>query len=200
MSNTTRPSTRGRRNTRAGAFFEKQLRDTFTTLETWGICAMSKAPTPLKIISRAEEGVFRARIIVSGQPDFYGVLRGGRAVVIEAKHTGTAQMPTSRLLEHQAEALRRHAELGALTLVAVSFGSLRIGLIPWSEWCNLKAILGRKYVTFEDLEPHGWAVENMPAKLGLRLQQLAELPAEDMRPLCVPPLAQQTMQAAKFPR
>lgn len=199
MSN-TRPSTRGRRNTRAGAFFEKQLRETFTTLEAWGLCALSKAPTPLKIISRADEGVFRARLIVSGQPDFYGVLRGGRAVVIEAKYTATAQMPASRLLEHQEAALRRHAELGALTLVAVSFGSMRIGLIPFAEWCAMKTILGRKYVTFEDLEPHGWAVNNMPATLGLRLQQLAELPAEDMRPLCVPPLAQQTMQAAKFPR
>lgn len=185
---TTRPSTRGRRNTRAGAYFEKQLRETFATLETWGMCALSKAPTPLKIISRAEEGVFRARIIVSGQPDFYGVIRGGRSVVIEAKYTGTGQMLASRLLEHQEAALRRHAELGALTLVAVSFGSLRIGLIPFSEWCAMKSILGRKYVTFEDLEAHGWAVSCLPAQLGLRLQQLADSPAEDMRPLQVPPL------------
>ena len=88
------------------------------------------------------------------RPDYKGVIRGGRAVAFEAKYTTTGRMEQGRVTSEQAERLDKYFALGAYAFVLAGFGDDAVYRIPWSIWKDMKEIVGRKYVTPDDLEEY----------------------------------------------
>ncbi len=164
----------GYRNQEGGAAFEKQLREKFAILSEMGMMHISKVPEPLRVVSGAEKGVFKAIYIrAAAQVDYQGTLAGGRAVLLEAKYTRSDKMEFDRVAERQAAVLTAHDRLGACCGVVVCFSFAAYGVVPWSAWLKMKEILGRKYIKADDLTEHGWAFTMYPASdLAARLQSL----------------------------
>lgn len=100
------------------------------------------------------DGKFIAFFEKAAQPDFKGVLKGGRAVAFEAKYTSGERMDHDRVTPDQARSLDRYEKLGALCFVVAGFGSGGVFRIPWAVWRDMKEIYGRKYVTPEDIEEY----------------------------------------------
>ena len=97
------------------------------------------------------EGQWRSR---SG-PDYRGVLRGGRAVAVEAKNAGPDRLKLvddgsprfDGVKQHQADALNRALALGGVALLVVRFRRRAGGrdvettyAVPWDEICGLESI------------------------------------------------------------
>lgn len=76
--------------------------------------------------------------IAKSQPDFSGVIEGGRSVVFECKATmDTNSWEFSHLADHQAEHLSEAAELGAVAFVYILDGDRRKWVVPWRTLVNL---------------------------------------------------------------
>ena len=88
------------------------------------------------------------------QPDYKGTLKGGRAIVFEAKHTDGDRLQQSVVSEEQEKQLNRHAALGAECFVLVSFGFQQFFRIPWETFRDMKARYGRKYIKPEDVQEY----------------------------------------------
>lgn len=80
------------------------------------------------------------------QPDFKGVLKGGRMIVFDAKHTDSDRVQYSAITDEQRACLDHCAAMGAEAGVLVSFGFARCYMIPWAIWRGMKKQYGRKYM------------------------------------------------------
>ena len=119
------------------------------------IAEITKTPEPMKPLSRPNsKGQFTACYTKQAQPDYKGTLKGGRAVVFEAKHTDSDRMQQSVISPEQEKQLDRHAALGAECFVMVSFGFQQFFKVPWEVFRDMKARYGRKYITPEDVQEY----------------------------------------------
>ena len=98
------------------------------------------------------QGRFQACFTKAAQPDYKGVLAGGRAVVFEAKHTDGETIAYGRLTETQMDCMEAYHEMGALCFVLVSFGFQDFFRIPWQDWNDMPYIYGRKHLKQTELE------------------------------------------------
>ena len=113
---------------------------------------IEKTPEPMKPIRpNGRLGQFVACYTKQGQPDYKGTLRGGRAVVFEAKHTATGRIEQKRVTPEQTAALSMHEQLGAVCFVLVSFDFARFYRVPWSVWRDMPAKFGKKSANEKDL-------------------------------------------------
>lgn len=141
-------------NRAQGKLFEERIDAALAYYDRLGLASVEKTPEPMRPIRSLSEGRFVAVFEKPAQPDYKGTLKGGRAVVFEAKHTITGQMEQSRVTESQAKRLEHHQKLGALCFVVVGFGPNEVFRVPWKVWRSMKAAFGRKYVTPKDLEEY----------------------------------------------
>ena len=154
MSKKDAQSYQGKVNRAQGKLFEERIDAALAYYDRLGLASVEKTPEPMRPIRSLSEGRFVAIFEKPAQPDYKGTLKGGRAVVFEAKHTSTGQMEQSRVTGVQAKRLEHHQELGALCFVVAGFGQEDVFRIPWMVWRDMKSAFGRKYVTPKDLEEY----------------------------------------------
>lgn len=144
----------GKINRAAGRAFEERIDLTFEFLKKKGKAMIDKTPEPTKIIQKLEGGRFVGVYTKKGQPDYKGILPGGKTVIFEAKFTSTDRLQQSAVTEGQFDYLTKASELGALCYIIGGFRSGNVYKIPWRVWCTMKDRFGRKYVTEDDLEEY----------------------------------------------
>lgn len=135
-----------------GKHFEERLEATFNYYKSRGSALIEKTPEPMRVVKSVGGGKFIAFFEKKAQPDYKGILPGGRMVVIEAKYTTAAKMEQNRVRAEQSEYMDSYAKLGARCYVVAGFSSGNVYRIPWDDWNNMKTIYGRKYVTETDIE------------------------------------------------
>lgn len=145
----------GKRNRAAGELWENMIKSACQNYRLDGVAEIEKTPEPMRPLSRPNaKGQFTACFTKQAQPDYKGTLKGGRAVVFEAKHTEGDRIERSVVTEEQEKALERHYRLGALCFVLVSFGFQRYFRIPWDIFRDMKEHYGRKYIKPEEMEEY----------------------------------------------
>ena len=143
----------GKRNKATGEIFERLISASCDYYREQGLAVIEKTPEPMKPIGKMDKrGQFTACFTKQAQPDFKGVLRGGQAVVFEAKHTDGDRIEKSRLTATQERTLNAYHFLGAKCFILVSFRFERFCKIPWVVWQDMKNIFGRQHITREDAE------------------------------------------------
>lgn len=133
-----------------GSRFEDRLDRTFEAYRAAGIAAIAKTPEPMRVVRNLGNGRFEAYFIKKAQPDYEGCIKGGRAVVFEAKYTDKEQMLQNRVGQAQSEYMDLKSELGARCFVIAGFGTGYVYKIPWQVWRDMKTFFGRKYITERD--------------------------------------------------
>lgn len=141
-------------NKARGKHFEARLDEAFAHYRDRGYAIIEKTPEPMRPTKNLGNGKFIAYFEKQAQPDYKGVIKGGRAVMFEAKFTGTDRLEQSRVLQGQAEYLDRHQRLGARCFVVVGFASGEVYRLPWDTWQGMKERFGRKYITESDLQEY----------------------------------------------
>lgn len=144
----------GKRAKVMGKQFEDRLDKTFAYYDERGYAIVEKTPEPMRPTKSLGNGKFIAYFEKKAQPDYKGTLKGGRALVFEAKFTSTDRMEQSRVLPGQQEYMEKHCKLGARCYVVIGFISGEVYRLPWEVWRNMKEIFGRKYVTEGDVQKY----------------------------------------------
>ena len=145
----------GARSRAQGGRLEEQIEASCALLTETGRADISKTPEPMKPVSQPNKsGQFRAVYTKKAEPDFKGVMLGGRAVMFEAKSTGTGRLNKDRVLPEQVKKLDSYTALGAHCFIVATFDGLRMYRIPWTVWRSMKQRYGRSYVTEPDLKEY----------------------------------------------
>ena len=137
-----------------GKHFEERLDQAFAYYRDRGYAIIEKTPEPMRPTKNLGNGKFIAFFEKKAQPDYKGIIKGGRTVMFEAKFTAKERMEQDRVEREQGEYLDRHECLGARCYVLAGFGSGEVYRVPWSVWKDMKEHFGRKYVTETDLEDY----------------------------------------------
>lgn len=137
-----------------GKHFESLLDSAFAYYDDKGFASIEKTPEPMKPAKNIGGGKFVAFFEKKAQPDYKGTLKGGRAIMFEAKYTDAEKMEQSRVSKEQAEYLDKHQALGARCYVLAGFGTGGVYRIPWAVWQDMKATFGRKYVKEIDIQKY----------------------------------------------
>lgn len=137
-----------------GQQFEQLIDWECQKYESCGAAKIEKTPEPMKPLRPPNpKGHFLACYTKQAQPDYKGTIRGGKAVIFEAKHTDATRIEQSRVTPEQLEALLDHERLGAECFILVSFGFKRFYRIPVQHWAQMKAIYKKISVNEKDLAP-----------------------------------------------
>lgn len=121
----------GARSRAQGGQLEERIEASCTRLAEAGRADISKTPEPMRPVSQPNKtGQFRAVYTKKAEPDFKGVMLGGRAVMFEAKSTGTGRLNKDRVLPEQAKKLDSYEALGAHCFIVATFDGLRIRRLP----------------------------------------------------------------------
>lgn len=148
-------SLQGARSRAQGGRLEEQIEASCALLTETGRADISKTPEPMKPVSQPNKsGQFRAVYTKKAEPDFKGVMLGGRAVMFEAKSTGTGRLNKDRVLPEQVKKLDSYTALGAHCFIVATFDGLRVYRIPWTVWRSMKQRYGRNYVTEADIKEY----------------------------------------------
>lgn len=135
-----------------GQRFENRLDASFSVYKDHGFAIIEKTPEPMHPVKNLGGGKFVAFFEKQAQPDYKGVIKGGRAVMFEAKFTRTDRIEQSRVSPGQMDYLDRHNALGVRCYVLAGFSSGAVYRLPWNVWRNMKKVFGRKYITEDDVE------------------------------------------------
>lgn len=132
-----------------------------------GACRYYKAMNRAYIVKEAEpfrvmtkdraNGTAKVQFTKHAQPDFHGTLKGGRAIVFEAKFTDTPRIKQDVISQEQADSLNRQMTLGAACFVCVGI-QLQAYMVPWHIFSDMKSYYGHKYADAGNLEE--WRVNN----------------------------------------
>lgn len=134
----------GARNKASGASFETLVSSACIYYANKNIAIIDKTPEDFRLVKMMAGGLFTGCFTGKAQPDFKGVLRGGRAVCFECKHTDSSRIAKARVAPHQINYLLRQQGLGALSFVLVSFGLARFYRVPADVWDNFEVHFGKK--------------------------------------------------------
>ncbi len=147
---------RGKQAKVAGEHFENLISASCAYYEERRMAKIEKTPEPTKVISTVpnQPGRFITCFTKAAQPDYKGTLKGGRAVVFEAKHTDDDRITRRRLTQEQLDSLEGYHRLGALSFVLVSMGLCDFYRVPWPVWRDMAGIFGRQYIKHAELEPY----------------------------------------------
>ena len=144
----------GARNKALGEYLEETLSRTCLLYRERGLAYIEKTPEPMRPTRNLGNWRFEAHFVGRAQPDYKGTLRGGRAVVLEAKAASGASIRRERVTAAQMEALETHSRLGALALVVVWLEGRGIYAVPWELWRDMKEKTGRASLSYRELEPY----------------------------------------------
>ena len=142
---------KGAQNKAIGKILENYILAACSYYESKGVAKIEKTPEPMKVIRRLDGGKFVACFEKAAQPDFKGELYGGRAVVFEAKYSGTSKIQQSRVTPEQWRSMEGHSRLGAECFILVSFAFQSFYRIEWAKWRDMEKIYGRKYLKESDI-------------------------------------------------
>ena len=145
---------KGKRNKFAGQYWERIIEASCQYYRTVEAAEIQKTPEPLRPIKSIGEGRFIAYYEKMAQPDYKGTIRGGRAIVFEAKHTDTDRLQRNVISIEQEKQLNMHLKLGAECFVMISFGFEKFFKVPWAVFRDMKKKYGRKYVTADDIKEY----------------------------------------------
>ena len=146
---------RGKQARLAGSYFESMISGSCDYDLDRGLAKIEKTPEPMKPLGpKNYKGQFLACYTKQAQPDYKGTLKGGRAVVFEAKHTDDDRIEFNRLTKEQRDDLEHHHKLGAVAFVLVSMSLTECFRVPWPVWRDMAATYGRKYMTRDELKPY----------------------------------------------
>lgn len=137
-----------------GKRFEERLDASFAYYAARGFALIEKTPEPMRPTKSLGNGKFIAFFEKQAQPDYKGIIKGGRMVMFEAKFTSTERLNQSCVGREQSEYLDRCQRLGARCFVLAGFATGEVYRIPWPVWTDMKAHFGRKYVTEADLREY----------------------------------------------
>lgn len=147
-----RRSYTGARSRAEGEGFESIIDNACAYYRSIGLADIEKTPEPMRPIGSPDRaGRFLACYTKQAQPDYKGVLKGGRAINFEAKHTDSDRLTFDRVLTAQALRLSRTEALGGVAFV-LSFSGRAFYRVPWAVWKDMKRLFGRKYITQSDIE------------------------------------------------
>lgn len=150
-----RAQIRGKQARLAGSYFEAMISGSCDYYLDRGLAKIEKTPEPMKPLGpKNYKGQFLACYTKQAQPDYKGTLKGGRAVVFEAKHTDDDRIEFNRLTKEQRDDLEHHHKLGAVAFVLVSMSLTECFRVPWPVWRDMAATYGRKYMTRDELKPY----------------------------------------------
>lgn len=135
-----------------GQRFEETINDACVYYESRDIACIKKTPEPMRPTKDLGSGKFIAHYEKQAQPDYKGVLKGGRAVMFEAKFTTTEKMERDRVTREQGETLDKYEAMGAVCFILAAFDHRGYYRIPWRVWRDMKAVYGRQYVKPEELD------------------------------------------------
>lgn len=142
----------GARSRAEGAGFEAIISSACDYYRAIGRADIEKTPEPMKPLGGADRaGRFLACYTKQAQPDYKGILKGGRAINFEAKHTDSDRMTADCVSDAQALRLSRTESLGGVAFVLCSFYGRDFYRVPWPVWRDMKRLFGRKYITPADL-------------------------------------------------
>lgn len=144
----------GRKAHSNGELFEHLIDTACQRYRESGYAFIEKTPECVRITKNLGSGRFEAVFTKAAQPDYKGTLRGGQAVVFEAKHTEGSRIEQARVTPEQTAALNCHMELGAKCFVLVSFGMQAFYRVPWEVWRDMPAHFGKVSANEKDLEPY----------------------------------------------
>lgn len=142
---------KGASNKAAGGYFERLIQVSCGKYEKDGLAVIEKTPEPMRPVSNLGGGKFIAYFEKMAQPDFKGVLRGGRAIAFEAKHTEKDRIGYERVTAEQNTRLTDYETAGAICFVIVGMQMKRFFMVPWMVWKDMKNIYGRKYMKEDEL-------------------------------------------------
>lgn len=145
-------SLRGKSNRGAGKLWETLIDNSCKYYLEIGLADIEKTPEPMRVIQNVGKGRFMCCFEKMAQPDYKGTLKGGKAVVFEAKHTDTEKMNRNVISEEQEKKLNSHYEMGAECFVLISFSFNDYFRVPWNIFRDMKEVFGRKYISAKDLE------------------------------------------------
>lgn len=140
-----------------GEIFEGLIERACLRYKNLGLAYVEKTPEPTKPIKSLKAGQFVTVFTKQAQPDYKGTLKGGRAVVFEAKHTASGRIEQSRVTPEQTAALNIHAFMGAQCFVLVSFGFEAFYRVPWEIWRDMPEKFGKVSANQKDLAQ--WKVD-----------------------------------------
>lgn len=142
---------RGRQNRAEGNAFEEIIERSCAYYREKGIAHIEKTPEPFKVIGAPNNrGQFAGYFTKQAQPDFKGVLHGGRCIVFDAKCTSTDKIPTSALTDTQRDTLTQYKQLGAESGVLMCFKFAAYYYLPIDTFLNAKELNGHQWWTIQD--------------------------------------------------
>lgn len=144
----------GRTNKANGSLFEKWISSSCEYYAEQDIAFIEKTPEPFHITGKDRNGVVSGYYAKAAQPDYKGILKGGKGIMFEAKHTDTDAIMHKAVTEKQAEELDIFHKLGAVCFVLVSIKFEGFYRVPWTVWQDMKARFGHLKMTAEELEPY----------------------------------------------
>ena len=133
----------GKKNKAAGKMFENLISQTCAWYLQQGMAKIEKQAEPMRPLRALSNGQFIACYESKAGVDYKGTLKGGRAVVFEAKHTETDVLRREVVKEWQLEYLVEHKNLGAECFVLLSYGLHSFYRIPVVDWYFMKEKFGR---------------------------------------------------------
>jgi recombination protein U len=139
------------RSNAEGHHFEDEITKACEYYRATERASVEKTPESFRVTHLLGEGKFQGRFTGKAQPDFQGVLMGGRAILFDAKYTEKDRITENALTKHQRDLLELHWRLGAKCGVCVGMKDGAY-FVPWETWRNMKDIYGRKYMTEENLQ------------------------------------------------
>lgn len=150
----------GKRNKLNGGIFEDKIMGGCCIYAANQIALIQKTPEPMRPLRPLGKGQFVACFEKKAQPDFKGVLYGGKAIEFEAKFTETGRIHKDAVSKEQAEHLTLMSMLGAVCFVLVCFSFNTYARIPWTVWENMKQEYGRLYITEQEAKKYAVHFKN----------------------------------------
>ena len=134
-----------------GRTFENLIMDGCEAYAREGRAIINKVYEPYRCIRILEDGKFIGQFVGRAEPDFKGVLNGGRAVAFEAKSTNKSRIQRNALTDEQMEWLEVQQTMGALAFVCVQIQG-QFFSVPWNSWRDMKTIYGKKFLMPGDMK------------------------------------------------
>lgn len=144
----------GRFSKASGKFFEEIISNSCLWYSENGVAKIEKQAEPLRVLRSLNGGKFLCCFESRAGVDYKGTLRGGRAVVFEAKHTDTHVIQRERVKEWQLDYLVEHKNLGAEAFVLLSYGMQGFYRIPVLDWYFMKERFGKVSLREEDIQAY----------------------------------------------
>ena len=133
-----------------GRAFESLLMSGCNYYRQRGTAIINKVNEPYIVTKKATGNKFSGRFTGRAEPDFKGVLYGGRAIAFEAKSTQKSRIQRNAVTDTQMEWLREQKDFVAVTFVAVNIQD-KFYSVPFDVWDDMKNIYGKKFLMPEDI-------------------------------------------------